>query len=82
MRVASIGSPRWIALIASRLITDAVIAGFALLGDVEIGGANFTLSPPGLHPDDPERNKGGMRIITTTVSPMQAPTAIRSRERW
>lgn len=47
-------------LVAETLITNMVIAGFALLGQVNIGGNNFTLTPPGVDPDNPS---GGLRIL-------------------
>lgn len=51
-----------VALVASQLISAQVLAGFALFGEVQVGGDSFTLAPPGLYPDDPERNKGGLWI--------------------
>lgn len=48
-----------VALVAAQLITEEVIAGFGLLGALHIGGDTFTLTPPGV---DPDNLAGGLRI--------------------
>lgn len=48
-----------VAIIASQLITDQVVAGFVLAGSISVGGDTFTLTAPGVDPDNPS---GGLKI--------------------
>jgi hypothetical protein len=49
-------------VVASQVVAGEVLAGFALLGTVHVGGDTFTLTPPGV---DPDNLPGGLRIELT-----------------
>lgn len=46
-------------LVAEQVVTALLVAGYALLGQVSVGGTNFTLTPPGV---DPTNLPGGLLI--------------------
>jgi microcystin-dependent protein len=50
------------AVVASQVVTDQIIAGWALVGELSIAGNNFRLFPPGTDPDYPA---GGLLIRLT-----------------